>query len=109
MPQNSICTSTYHLSRKLSKLDEPDRQNTAREVRTNSLATYSCGHHHIGEQRMDDQLEPIYNSSVPIQDIALKTSRGRWTIETGDERGTGRSLSDKIKYRYIDMNRLRVV
>ncbi len=33
----------------------------------------------MDEQRQDDQLEATYNSSVPIQDIALKTSRERWT------------------------------
>ena len=32
----SSCTATYHQSRKLSKLDEPDMQDTAGEVRTNS-------------------------------------------------------------------------
>ena len=36
----------------------------------------------------DDQLEPIYNSSVPIQDVALKTYRKRWTIEKGGEKGS---------------------
>ena len=35
-PQNSSCTATYYPSRKLSKLDEPDMQNTAGEVKTNS-------------------------------------------------------------------------
>ena len=39
----------------------------------------------MDEQRQDDQLEPIYNSSVPIQDIALKTSQEQWTTETGGE------------------------
>ena len=46
----------------------------------------------MDEQKQDDQIEPIYNSSVLIQDVALKTSRGRWTIETGGERGSGRSV-----------------
>ena len=46
----------------------------------------------MDEQRQDDQLEPIYNSSVLIQDIALKTSREQWTIEKGGERGSGRSM-----------------
>ena len=46
----------------------------------------------MDEQRQDDQLEPIYNSSVLIQDIALKTFREQWTIEMGGERGSGRSL-----------------
>ena len=43
-------------------------------------------------QRQDDQLEPIYNNSVPIQNITLKTSQERWTIEAGGERGSGKSV-----------------
>ena len=46
----------------------------------------------MNEKRRDDQLEPIYNSSVLIQDIALKTYREQWTIETGGKRGSGRSV-----------------
>ena len=46
----------------------------------------------MDKQRQDDQLEPIYNSSVPIQDVALKTSQEQWTIETGGERGSERSV-----------------
>ena len=65
--------ATYHPSGKLSQLDETDMQDTAVEVGTNSLATYSCGPFYMDEQRQDDQLEPIYKSSVPIQDVALKT------------------------------------
>ena len=38
---------------------------------------------------IDDQLEPIYNSSVPIQDVALKTNRERWK---GGGRGSERSM-----------------
>ena len=53
---------------------------------------YSCGPLHMDEQRLDDQQEPIYSSSVPIEDVALENSRVRLTIETGDERGPGRSL-----------------
>ena len=48
-------------------------QVTAGEVRTNPIATYSCGPLQVDQQRQDDQLEPIYNSFVPIQDVALKT------------------------------------
>ena len=43
----------------------------------------------MDEQKQDDQLEPIYYSSVPIQDVALKTYRERWTIERGGGRGSG--------------------
>ena len=45
---------------------------------------YSCGPLHTNEQRLADQLEPIYNNSVLIQD--------RWTIEMGGMRGPGRSV-----------------
>ena len=47
---------------------------------------------HMFEQRQDDQLEPTYNSSVPIQDVALKTYRKQWTIEKGSGRGSGISV-----------------
>ena len=46
----------------------------------------------MDEQRPDNQLEPTYNMSVTIQDIALKISHKRWTIETGGERGSERSV-----------------
>ena len=35
-PQDTNCTATYHPSRKLFKLDEPDMQDTAGEAGTNS-------------------------------------------------------------------------
>ena len=74
--------ATYHPSQKLSKLDKPDMWDTAGDVETNL---------HLNEQRFDDQLEPIYNSSVPIQDVAWKISRDSWTIVTVNERGSGTS------------------
>ena len=43
----------------------------------------------MDKQRQDDQLEPTYNSSVPIQDVALKTCQKQWTIEKGGEKGFG--------------------
>ena len=42
----------------------------------------------MDEQRQDVQLEPTYNSFVPIQDVALKTYRKRWTIERNGEKGS---------------------
>ena len=47
---------------------------------------------HMKKQRQDDKLEPRYNCSVSRQDIAWKTSLERWTIETGCERGSERSV-----------------
>ena len=54
---------------------------------------------HMDEQRLDNQLEPIYNSSVPIQDVAWKICRERWTIGMGEERGSGKSV---LVVRYDD-------
>ena len=54
----------------------------------NSLAIYSSGTFHMNQQRV----EPMCNSSVSIQDVVWKTSRERWTIETGDERVSGKSV-----------------
>ena len=46
----------------------------------------------MDKQRQDDQLEPIYNSSVPIKYVALKTYWKRWMIEKGGGRRSGRSV-----------------
>ena len=46
----------------------------------------------MDEQRQDDQLEPIYNRSVSVQDVDLKTYRERSMIENGGGRGSGRSV-----------------
>ena len=41
----------------------------------------------MDKQRQDDQPKPTYNSSVPIQDLALKTYWKRWMIEKSGGRG----------------------
>ncbi len=46
----------------------------------------------MDEQKQDDQLEPTYSSSVPIQDVVLKTCRKQWTMSRGGERGSGISV-----------------
>ena len=46
----------------------------------------------MDEQMLDDQLEPIYDSSVLINDVTWKTFRERRTIETDGERGSGKSV-----------------
>ena len=57
-------------------------------VGTWSKVMYSCRPLHMDEQRQDDLLETIYSSSVPIQDVVLKTSRKQWTIDKGGEKGS---------------------
>ena len=56
-PQRTNYTATCLPSRKLSKLDEPDTQNTAGEAKTSSYVTYSNGPPHMAKQKQDEQLE----------------------------------------------------
>ena len=83
IPQSSSCTATYFPSRKLSKLDEPDMQDTTGEAGTSREPP------HMAEQK---QLESTYSSSVRIRDVALRTSQKRWTIGRSGERGSGISV-----------------
>ena len=53
---------------------------------------YSCGSHHTDDQGQGDQLEPIYKSSLQIQDIIWKTYRERETIGTSYGIGSGKSM-----------------
>ena len=41
-------------------------------IQTKEFLFYSCGPLHMDEQRQDDQLEPIYSSFVPMQDVAWR-------------------------------------
>ena len=73
-------------------LDEADMWDTAEEVRVNSLVMYFCGSPLMFMQGLDDQLEPIDNSSVLIRDVARKTCRKRWTRVPSGKRGSGKSV-----------------
>ena len=53
---------------------------------------YSCGPLHMDEQRLDVQLEPTYNSSVPIRDVDRRICRKQWTIGRSGERASGISV-----------------
>ena len=59
---------------------------------TIKLFTYSCRPLPMDEQRQDNQLEPIYNSSAPIQAVALKTYGEQWLIRKRGGKGSGRSV-----------------
>ena len=52
----------------------------------------------MNEQRLDDQVEPIYISSVPIQDVAWNTCRERWTIDTDGERAREIRISSMTQW-----------
>ena len=91
-PQSSSYMATYHPSRKLSKLDEPNTRDTAGEVGMSSWVMYSCGPLHMDEQRQDIQFKLTYSSSVPVHDVALRISRKQWTIGRCGERGSGISM-----------------
>ena len=89
-PQNSSSMAAYCPSQKPFKVDKPDMQDIAGEVRMNSSVMYSYGPLQMDEQRSDDQQEPIGRSSVLIQDVACKTCWDRWTIGMNGEIGLGR-------------------
>ena len=46
----------------------------------------------MDKQRHDDQLELTDSSSVPIQDVDLRTCRKQWTKRRGGERELGISV-----------------
>ena len=62
-PQSSSCTATYHASRKLSKLEEPDIRGHSWRSRDELISDVL-----LWAPSQDDQLELTYNSSVPIKD-----------------------------------------
>ena len=90
--KNSSCTATYDPLWKPFKLDEPDMWDTAREVRTNSWAMYSGGPLDMDDQRLDNRLEPIYSSLMPIQYVAWKTCRKWRMTEIGGKKESGKSV-----------------
>ena len=49
---------------------------------------YSCGPHHMAEQKQGDKLEPTYSCSVRIWGVALRTCWKWWTIGRGAEKGS---------------------
>ena len=76
-PQDTNCTATCFLSRKLFKLDAPDMQDTAGEAGTNSQVMYSYGPPHMAEQKQDDQHEHTFSNYVRIRDVDQKTCQRR--------------------------------
>ena len=46
----------------------------------------------VDEQKQEDKVEPTYNSSALIQDVALEICRKRRTIKTSGGRGSGKSV-----------------
>ena len=56
--ESSSYTATYLPSRKLSKLDEPDTQDSTGEAGTSSYGMFSYGTLHMAVQKQRDQLEP---------------------------------------------------
>ena len=90
--QSTNYTATCLPSWKLSKLDEPDMQDTAGEAETSSQVMYSYGPPHKAEKKQDEQLEHTYSSYVRIRGVALKTCQRQWTIGRSGKRGSGISM-----------------
>ena len=72
---------------------------------------YTCGPLLMDEQRLD-QLEPLYNCSVPTQDVAWRTWQERWMIETSGEREswkhapTAQHDDDNPSQKAVNINRV---
>ena len=58
--QSTSCTATYLLSRKLSKLDKQDMQDTAGEAVTSSQVMFSYGPSHMAEQKQTQNIAVEY-------------------------------------------------
>ena len=87
-PQSRSRTATYHLSRKLSKLDEPDMQDTARRHELISdILLWRSSH---GRAKARRSARTYIQQLCADKDVALRTYRERWTIEMDGERGSGR-------------------
>ena len=54
----------------------------------------------MDDQRQGNQLEPIYNSSLPIRDVALKTFPEKWTIKADNGRESWVSMQAARYYYY---------
>ena len=76
-PQGTNYTATCLPSRKLSKLDEPDTQDTDWRSKDELISDVLLWTPHMAEQKQDDQLEHTYSSYVRIRDVALKTCQRR--------------------------------
>ena len=86
-PQGTNYTVTCLPSRKLSKLDEPDMEDTAREARqAHKGCTPMDPHIWPSKSRMTSSNIHTYSSYVRIRDVALKTCQRRWMIERSGKR-----------------------
>ena len=72
------CT-TWMLTKRMEKKLDGNYTKMLRAILNKSWRQHPTKHQLYGHlpQRQDDQQEPTYNSSVPIQDVALKTYQER--------------------------------
>ena len=84
-------TTNYPL-RKLSKLDKPDIRDTAgvskNEIISDILLWTSSHGRAMGGRQARTYIQQLCTDTV----CSLEDCRERWTIETGGERGSGRSV-----------------
>ena len=86
--KNSSCKATYHPSKNLSKLEEPDMEDTDGGVRTNSKVKYFL----LSPSHRRAKAGRPARISVPLQDVAWRTSWERRMIETGGGNVSGKSV-----------------
>ena len=91
-PQDTNCTATCLLSRKLFKLDEPHMQDTAGEAgRTHKWCTLMDPHTWPCKSRTTST--NIHSATkMRIRDAVQTTCQRRWTVGKSGERGSGISV-----------------
>ena len=91
-PQSTSSTTTNHPSRKLSRLDEPDMQDTAREVRAISCDVLLWTPSHGWAKARRPAWTCIHQLSADTEYRPEDLPEAIRTIRRGDENGSGLSV-----------------
>ena len=101
-PQSTNNTVSSLSSRKLSKLDEPDTQDTDGEAEKSSEVMYSYGPPHMAEQKQDDQLCEDTGCSPEDLPVAMN-DREKWWEKIRDIRASGTTWYIYIYIYYLSL------
>ena len=91
-PQSTNYTATNLPSWKLSKLDEPDMQDTAGEAGNELISDVLLWTPTYGRAKAGRAARPYIQQLCEDTEVALKTHQRRWMIGRSGERGSGISI-----------------
>ena len=86
-PQDTNCTATCLLSRKLFR-----HAGHCWRSRDELISDILLWNPHKAKQKQDDQHEHTFSNYVRIRDVVQKTCQRQWTIGKSGERGSGISV-----------------